>query len=107
MADLPAEPSDPVSQSLWAYCDVRDEARAFFLAATAKLPAQSHTIAFCVARDTVANAPSRDLIKQHFPQAKIRAGLSQFGSLISGETAKRVFGFVPQYSCRDKRNVSL
>jgi nucleoside-diphosphate-sugar epimerase len=105
LVGLPAEPGDdPVASSLWAYCDVRDEARAFFLAATAKLPAQSHTVAFCVAKDSVANVPSRELIKRHFPQAKIRGGLKGFDSLISGETAKRAFGFVPQYSCR---NVTL
>ena len=102
LKDLPDEPGDdPVVSSLWAYCDVRDMARAFFLAATAKLPAGSHTIAFCVAKDSWATMPSRELIKKHFSKAKIRAGLAKYGSLISGETAKRAFGFEPEFSCRD------
>ena len=99
LPDVPGD--DPVGASVWAYCDVRDMARAFFLAATAKLPEGSHTLAFCVAKDSTANVPSRELIKRHFPDAKIRAGLKGFDSLISGETAKRAFGFVPEFSCRD------
>ena len=63
LSELPAAPGDdPVAASLWAYCDVRDMARAFFLAATAKLPEGSHTVAFCVAKDSVATVPSLSLI---------------------------------------------
>lgn len=102
VAKLPAGEAKDPHYALYTYIDVRDAARAFFLAATAELPAQSHTIAFISARDSSINTPSREIVERFFPGAKIKGGLKGHASLVSTKTAERAFGFVPQYSCRDK-----
>ena len=100
---LPAErPTDTWHPALYAYCDVRDTARACVLAATASLPANSHTTVFVTARDTWVTEPSAQIVAEHFPNSEDR-GLRGFDSLISGETARRVLGFEPEFSCRDPR----
>jgi nucleoside-diphosphate-sugar epimerase len=107
VAELPAGEAEEPHYALYTYIDVRDAARAFFLAATADLPAQSHTVAFISARDTSVNTPSREIARRFFPNAKIKGGLKGHESLISIKTAERAFGFVPQYSCRDKHTLDL
>jgi nucleoside-diphosphate-sugar epimerase len=107
VAGLPAGEAKDPHLALYTYIDVRDAARAFFLAATADLPAQSHTVAFISAKDTSVNTPSRDIAKRFFPAAKIKGGLKGNDSLVSIKTAERAFGFVPQYSCRDKHTLDL
>jgi UDP-glucose 4-epimerase len=100
---LPAErPTDTWHPALYAYCDVRDTARACVLAATVDLPANSHTAAFVTARDTWVTEPSAQIVAEHFPNSEDR-GLRGFDSLISGETARRVLGFESEFSCRDPR----
>ena len=100
MAGLPVdEPQSKWHPALYAYCDVRDNARACGLGATVPLADNSCTTAFITARDTWINTPSAELIARAFPNAENR-GLQGFDSLISGETALRVFGFEPEYSCR-------
>jgi nucleoside-diphosphate-sugar epimerase len=107
VANLPAGEADDPHYALYTYIDVRDAARAFFLAATADLPAQSHTVAFISAKDTSVNTPSREIVKRFFPNAKIKGGLKGNESLVSIKTAEQAFGFVPQYSCRDKHTLDL
>lgn len=106
VAELPAGDAAEPHYALYTYIDVRDAARAFYLAATADLPAQSHTVAFISAKDTSVNTPSREIVKRFFPEAKIK-GLKGNDSLVSIKTAEHVFGFVPQYSCRDKHTLDL
>ncbi len=106
LAELPvAEATPDWHPALYAYCDVRDTARACLLAATVPLPDNSHTTAFVTARDTWVNVPSPELLARYFPSAENR-GLQGFDSLISGETALRVFGFEPEYSCREGSSAS-
>ncbi len=107
VAELPAGDAEAPHYALYTYIDVRDAARAFFLAATADLPAQSHTVAFISARDTSVNTPSREIVKRFFPNAKLKGGLKGHESLVSIKTAEQAFGFVPQYSCRDKHTLDL
>jgi nucleoside-diphosphate-sugar epimerase len=107
VAKLPAGEAKDPHLALYTYIDVRDAARAFFLAATAELPAQSHTVAFISAKDTSVNTPSREIVKRYFPNAKIKGGLKGNDSLISTQTAERAFGFVPQYSCRDQHTLDV
>jgi nucleoside-diphosphate-sugar epimerase len=107
VAGLPAGEAEDPHLALYTYIDVRDAARAFFLAATADLPPQSHTVAFISAKDTSVNTPSREIVKRFFPNAKIKGGLKGNESLVSIKTAEHAFGFVPQYSCRDKHTLDL
>ena len=76
---------------MYTYCDVRDAARATYLAATTSLPSGSHTVAFIAARDTFVNTPSAEIVKRYFPTAEIR-GLTGYNRLVSGCAAERRAG---------------
>ncbi len=90
----------PANLALLAYCDVRDTARACVLAATKPLPAGSHTIAFVTAPDTWANLPTREILARFYPDAENRGIGDGHPALISGETARRVFGFEAEFCVR-------
>jgi len=101
MATYPLPAAKPPHWAMYAYVDVRDAARCAYLAATAPLPDNSHTRAFVIAKDTLVNTPSKEIVAQYFPAAEIRGPFDGYASLISGETAKTVLGFEAQYSCRN------
>lgn len=82
------------------YVHIHDCARACYLAATASLPAGSHTVAFIAARDTHVDLPSRELIARYYPDAELRADIQGYDALISGKRAEEAFGFIPKFSCR-------
>jgi nucleoside-diphosphate-sugar epimerase len=100
MKGWPWTQAEPPHWALYAYADVRDAARACFLAATANLPSHSHHVAFVVAKDTMVSTPSAEIASQFFSDAEVRGDLSGNASLVSGATAKRLFGFEAEYSCR-------
>ncbi|MCW1970103.1 MAG: NAD(P)-dependent oxidoreductase [Anaerolineae bacterium] len=100
MKGWPVPQAEAPHWALYAYADVRDAARACFLAATADLPAASHQVAFVVAKDTMVATPSSEIASRFFPDAEVRGDLSGNASLVSNATAKRLFGFEAQYSCR-------
>lgn len=100
MKDWPWPQAKAPHWAMYAYADVRDAARACFLAATAELPPGSHHVAFVVAKDTLVDTPSAEIASQFFPEAKVRGALAGNASLVSNATAKRLFGFEAQYSCR-------
>jgi nucleoside-diphosphate-sugar epimerase len=90
----------PANMAMLAYCDVRDTARACVLAAAADLPPGSHTIAYITASDTWADLPTREILTRFFPEAENRGIGDGHPGLISGETARRVFGFTPEFQAR-------
>ena len=100
MKDWPLPRAEAPHWALYAYADVRDAARACFLAATAELMPSSHHVAFVVAKDTLVATPSAEIASRFFPDAEVRGALAGNASLISNATAKRLFGFEAQYSCR-------
>ena len=100
MKDWPWAKATAPHWALYAYADVRDAARACFLAATTDLPSHSHHVAFIVAKDSMVATPSAEIASQFFPDAEVRGDLSGNVSLVSNATAKRLFGFEAQYSCR-------
>jgi hypothetical protein len=44
--------------------------------------------------------PSRDLMRVTFPGVPVDAALTEFGTLLSIEKARRVLGYVPQQTWR-------
>jgi nucleoside-diphosphate-sugar epimerase len=82
------------------YVHVDDAARCTWLAATADLPANSHTVAFVTAADTAIDMPSEEWIATYFPQAERRAPFTAHESLISGHVAAEKLGFVAEHSWR-------
>jgi nucleoside-diphosphate-sugar epimerase len=82
------------------YVHVDDAARCTFLAATADLPADSHTVAFVTARDTAIDMPSDEWIERYFPWAERRIPFTGHEALVSGQTAAEKLGFVAEHSWR-------
>lgn len=98
---FPSYWDDPGKRSwnLWGYIDERDAAAACRLALTAEVSgSQSFIIA---AADTVMTRPSAELMRSTFPGVPVAAGLAGCATLLSGERARQVLGFVPQHSWRD------
>ena len=84
--------------ALFTYIHVFDAARACYLAATADLPPNSHTVLFAAARDSALDMSSAAYARQFFPEAEIRPGLKEYGSLLNSSRAEKLIGFVPEYS---------
>jgi hypothetical protein len=82
------------------YIDARDCARACWLAATVDLPAATHIPLILTARDSCLDTPSPEVARRFFPQAEIRPGLAEYGSIASGKRAEQVLGFAPAFSWR-------
>lgn len=84
--------------NLWSWVDSRDVAQACRLSVEADVSGvDNFTIA---AADTLMKTPSLDLIASVFPGVPVSADLEIFGTLLSIEKARRVLGYVPQYSWR-------
>lgn len=99
-AGLPVSDPQPSHIALFAYIHILDAARACYLAATADLPPNSHHVLFAAARDSGLDMSSADYARQFFPEAEIRPGLAQYGSLMNSARAEKLIGFVPQYSLK-------
>jgi hypothetical protein len=99
-AALPFKRLDQPWVALFAWIHVQDAARACWLAATADLPPNTHHTLLASARDSTAPAPSREYIRQFFPEAEVRPGLAEYGSLMDCRLAERLIGFVPEYSLK-------
>lgn len=84
------------------YVHVDDAARCTWLAATAELPASSHTVAFVTAQDTAIDMPSEEWIASYFPQAERRVPFTAHESLVSGKVAEEMLGFVAEHSWRNE-----
>jgi nucleoside-diphosphate-sugar epimerase len=83
--------------NLWGYVDARDVAQACQRALEADINgAEAFIIA---AADTVMNRPSKDLMREVFPKVPVR-GVSEHGTLLSIEKAKRLLGYAPEHSWR-------
>jgi nucleoside-diphosphate-sugar epimerase len=93
------DPNIPYT-ALFSYIHVLDAARACYLAATVDLPPNSHHVLFVAARDSSLDMPSAAYARQFFPEAEIRAGLAEFGSLLNCARAEKLIGFAPEYSLK-------
>lgn len=101
--DLPFKDPNMAHAALFAYIHVLDAARACYLAATADLPANSHSVLFAAARDSSLDMSSASYARQFFPEAEIRPGLAEYGSLLNCARAEKLIGFVPEYSLQRQR----
>jgi len=97
---IPSFWADPLQRkwNLWSWVDSRDVAQACRLGLEADVAgADNVTIA---AADTLMKTPSRELMASVFPGVPVDPGLGQFETLLSIEKARRVLGYVPQYTWR-------
>ena len=86
--------------NLWGYIDARDGAQAVWRALNADLKGFE---AFIIANaDTVMTRSNDSLLAEVFPGVPVKGQLSQNGTLLSIDKAKRLLGYVPQYSWRNE-----
>jgi len=95
----PGEEPD-ITSVHYSYIDPRDTARACYLAATVPLPENTHTVALIAARDHALDMPSLEYARRYYPDTEIRPGFGGYQSFLDTTRAEKLFGFVPQYSCR-------
>ena len=91
------------SWNCWGYIDARDSAQAFRL--SLEKPITGHEAFIIAASDTVMNRPSRDLLKEVYPQTPLRREIGEFETLLSIDKARRFLGFEPKYSWRGEQRV--
>ena len=86
--------------NLWGYVDARDVAQSCRLALRGDAGGAE---AFIVAAaDTVMNRPSVDLMAEVYPGVEIRGELGEFETLLSIGKARRLLGYEPAWSWRDR-----
>ena len=86
--------------NLWGYVDARDVAQSCRLALRGDVGGAE---AFIVAAaDTVMNRPSAELMAEVYPGVEIRGELGEFETLLSIGKARRLLGYEPAWSWRDR-----
>jgi UDP-glucose 4-epimerase len=103
-AKFPAYDEDPEERkwNMWAYIDARDGSQAIRKAieweATGMHP-------FIIANaDTVMSKSSAELMKKYLPNVPVKKELGEHETLLSIDKARRVLGYEPTHSWRDKQN---
>lgn len=87
------------AHSLWNYVDARD---AFEVTRRALLTELSGShVVYVTAADQSMNVPTRQLVADHLPGTVVDPDLPEYGSLMSLETSRKLFDFVPRHSWRE------
>jgi nucleoside-diphosphate-sugar epimerase len=86
--------------NLWGYVDVRDVAAACRLGLEADVTGSQSVI--IAAADTVMNRPSREVLAEVFPDARLSREIGEFDTLLAIDRARQVLGYQPRYSWRDQ-----
>lgn len=99
-ADFPSFWDDPRKRkwNLWGYVDARDVAQACRLGQTAKIAGAE--VFIIAAADTVMNHPSRDLMREVFPNVPVREDIGTYETLLSIAKARERLGYRPAHSWR-------
>jgi nucleoside-diphosphate-sugar epimerase len=101
-AEFPSFDADPALRrwNLWGYIDARDGAQAVRRALEHR---GTGVEVFIVANaDTVMTRSSSDLMALVFPDVEIRKVLDEHETLLSIDKARRVLGYAPEHSWRDR-----
>ena len=86
--------------NLWGYIDARDCAQAVRKALHVDFVGADH---FIIANaDTVMEKTSAELVAEVYPDVPVRGELDDHQTLLSIEKARRVLGYEPQFSWRDR-----
>ena len=88
--------------NMWAYIDARDGAQAIRKAVEWQATGMH---AFIIANaDTVMNKSSAELMKQALPGVEVRKELAAHETLLSIDKARKLLGYEPTHTWRDKAN---
>ncbi|HTJ59333.1 MAG TPA: NAD(P)-dependent oxidoreductase [Devosiaceae bacterium] len=99
---FPSFDADPLQRkwNLWGYIDARDGAQAVRRSLEAEFKGFE---AFIIANaDTVMSRSNASLLAEVFPDVPVKGQISHNGTLLSIDKAKRLLGYVPQYSWRNE-----
>jgi UDP-glucose 4-epimerase len=86
--------------NLWAYIDGRDGAQAVEKALEHVGPGFDRFI--IASPDSVMTRPNSELLDEVFPDVERRDGIGEHTTLLSIDKARRVLGYAPEFSWRDK-----
>lgn len=86
----------------WAYCDVRDAARACLLAVEKN--DLGNQIFHITAPDTIMPDLSQDLVKRYFPNVPLKRDFQGHETLMAIDKARNILGYKPQYTWRSVLN---
>ena len=98
---FPAFDAEPLKRkwNLWGYIDARDGAQAVRRAIEAEFKGFE---AFIIANaDTVMSRSNASLMAEIFPDVPVKGSLSQNGTLLAIDKARRMLDYNPQHSWRD------
>ncbi|MGJ7922285.1 NAD-dependent epimerase/dehydratase family protein [Neobacillus sp. LXY-4] len=93
---------DIQKQNAWAYCDVRDAARACLLALEKKN--LGNQVFHITAPDTIMPDLSQDLAKKYFPKVTLKRDVNGHETLMAIDKAKEILGYEPLYTWRSVLN---
>ncbi len=89
----------------WGYIDARDAAQAFRLGI--ERPIDGHEAFIIAAADTVMDRPSRELLQAVYSETPLRREIGTFETLLSIDKARRMLGYEPIHSWRNKGEIVI
>ena len=90
---------DIQKKNAWAYCDVRDAARACLLAI--EKDHLGFEIFHITAPDTIFPEPSKDLVNKFFPNVSLKKPVEGHETLMAIDKARNILGYEPRYTWRN------
>lgn len=93
---------DIQKKNAWAYCDVRDAARACLLAIEKNN--LGNQIFHITAPDTIMPDLSQDLVNRFFPDVTLKRPVEGHETLMAIDKAKKILGYEPLYTWRNVLN---
>ncbi|WP_269843862.1 NAD-dependent epimerase/dehydratase family protein [Domibacillus epiphyticus] len=93
---------DVQKKNAWAYCDVRDAAKACLLAIEKKN--LGNDIFHITAPDTIMLDLSHDLVKRFFPNVALKRNVQGHETLMAIDKARKILGYEPRYTWRTVLN---
>ena len=86
--------------NLWGYVDARDAAQACRLALEAEI--EGAEVFIIAAADTVMSRMNAELMAEVYPDVELRGEIGEHDTLLSIEKARRLLGYEPRYTWRDR-----
>jgi nucleoside-diphosphate-sugar epimerase len=87
------------AHSLWNYVDARDAFEATRLAVEQDFSG-SHVL-YVTAADQSMDTPTRELVAEYWPDARVDESVAEFGSLMCLDAIRELLGFIPKHSWRE------
>lgn len=96
------EQKDIQKKNAWAYCDVRDAAKACLLAIEKNN--LGNQVFHITAPDTIMPDLSQDLVNRFFPNVSLKRAVQGHETLMAIDKAREILGYEPNYTWRSVLN---